>query len=239
MLKLEQLGFQYKNIDGASAQKMSFDLQVNAGEVVSLIGPSGSGKSTLLHLIAGFLQPADGRILVSNREIQNLVPSERPVTIVFQEHNLFPHLDVFTNIALGINPSLKLSRDQQDTVYKALEKLGIGGMEKRKPGQLSGGQKQRVAIARALVREHKILLLDEPFAALGPALREEMIGQVRELVQQQNMAALLVSHQPLDAEQASTRTAFINEGRVIVFDETRKLLTESKHPEVKQYLGTV
>jgi len=239
MLKIEQLMFQYENQPAASTQKMSFNLQVEAGEVLSLIGPSGSGKSTLLHLIAGFIQPSQGRIRVDGQAIQNLVPAQRPVTIVFQEHNLFPHLDVFTNIALGINPSLNLTEDQQDSIYQAVKNLDLQGLQNRKPGQLSGGQKQRVAIARALVRDSKILLLDEPFAALGPALREEMIGLVRELVQKQGIAALLVSHQPKDAELASKRTAFIDRGQVVVVDDTQKLLSDSTNHEVNEYLGTV
>ncbi len=236
MLKLKQLRFSYTQTDGLNSGGMCFDLEVEGGEILSLIGPSGSGKSTLLNLIAGFIQPSAGEILVKDRDIGSLSPAERPVTIVFQEHNLFPHLDVFTNIALGINPSLKLTQEQRSAVNAGLHKMGLGGMEKRKPGQLSGGQRQRVALARALVREHEILLLDEPFTALGPALRKEMIELVRELVERQGMAALLVSHQPQDAELASKRTAFINNGEVAQVDETRKLLTESHLPEVMEYL---
>lgn len=236
MLKLKQLRFSYTQTDGLNSGGMCFDLEVEGGEILSLIGPSGSGKSTLLNLIAGFIQPSAGEILVKDRDIGSLSPAERPVTIVFQEHNLFPHLDVFTNVALGINPSLKLTQEQRSAVNAGLHKMGLGGMEKRKPGQLSGGQRQRVALARALVREHEILLLDEPFTALGPALRKEMIELVRELVERQGMAALLVSHQPQDAELASKRTAFINNGEVAQVDETRKLLTESHLPEVMEYL---
>ncbi|MES9904022.1 MAG: thiamine ABC transporter ATP-binding protein [Sedimenticola sp.] len=236
MLKLKQLRFSYTQTDGLNSGGMCFDLEVEGGEILSLIGPSGSGKSTLLNLIAGFIQPSAGEILVKDRNIGSLSPAERPVTIVFQEHNLFPHLDVFTNVALGINPSLKLTQEQRSAVNAGLHKMGLGGMEKRKPGQLSGGQRQRVALARALVREHEILLLDEPFTALGPALRKEMIELVRELVERQGMAALLVSHQPQDAELASKRTAFINNGEVAQVDETRKLLTESHLPEVMEYL---
>jgi thiamine transport system ATP-binding protein len=158
---------------------------------------------------------------------------------VFQEHNLFPHLDVFTNIALGINPSLKLNQAQQSKIVGALDKLGIAELEKAMPGELSGGQKQRVAIARALVREHGILLLDEPFAALGPALRKEMIELLKSIVETQHMVALLVSHQPADALQASETTAFVYNGRVITQQPTRKLLNESKLSEVNEYLGNL
>ncbi len=236
MLKINALAFSYASKD-RQAEPMLFDLQAKAGEILSLIGPSGSGKSTLLSLIAGFNTAISGKILVDAEEIQNLRPADRPVTIVFQEHNLFPHLDVFTNIALGIEPSLKLSQAQQSKIVQALDKLGITELEKAMPGELSGGQKQRVAIARALVREHSILLLDEPFAALGPAQRKEMIELLKSLVRAQRMVALLVSHQPADALQASEITAFICEGRVIAQQPTRKLLNESNLSEVNEYLG--
>lgn len=239
MLKIRQLEFSYATTDGADMAAMSFELDVAAGEVLSLIGPSGSGKSTLLGLIAGFVSASSGQILVNNHAIQNLPPAQRPVTIVFQEHNLFPHLDLFTNVALGVNPSLKLSEAQTTAVTEALHKLGLDGLQKRLPGQLSGGQRQRVALARALIREREILLLDEPFASLGPALREEMIELVKTLVAKQNMAALLVSHQPADALLASERTAFIDSGRVVAIDQTKKLLNHSTRIEVRKYLGTL
>jgi thiamine transport system ATP-binding protein len=236
MLSIKQLKFSYDTPQPDNS--MCFDLEINTGEVMSLIGPSGSGKSTLLNLIAGFLTASSGVIRVGSDEIQALDPGKRPVTIVFQEHNLFPHLDVFTNVAIGIQPSLKLTAQQQEEVMQALQKLSLEGLHKRKPGQLSGGQKQRVALARALVRKHEILLLDEPFAALGPSLREEMIEQVKQLVQNQNMTALLVSHQPADALLASQRIAFINNGQVIEVETTQHLLNHSEHADIRQYLGT-
>lgn len=236
MLNIEQLTFSYDI--SQQHQPMCFDLEVQSGEVMSLIGPSGSGKTTLLNLLAGFLTPISGIIKLDADEIQTLEPGTRPLTIVFQEHNLFPHLDVFTNVALGIQPSLKLTTRQHDEIMLALQKLSLDGLHKRKPGQLSGGQRQRVVLARALVRKHKILLLDEPFAALGPSLREEMIDQVKALVANQDMAALLVSHQPTDALLASQRTAFINHGQVIAVESTQSLLNESEHADIRRYLGT-
>ena len=236
MLEIEKLCYQFP---GAESEKMQFDLSVSAGEVLSLVGPSGSGKSTLLNLIAGFLEPESGRIRINGEAIEQLPIAQRPVTIVFQQHNLFPHLDLYTNVALGINPSLKLSTEQVQRIEDALDSLGLSGLEKRKPGELSGGQRQRIALARALVRERKVLLLDEAFAALGPAMREELIELVKALVQRKKMAALLVSHQPRDALIASERTAFVDDGRILALQPTRQLLEKPDLVEVRNYLGSI
>jgi len=236
LLRVEALEFGYTD---AAAQRMCFDLTVSAGEVLSLIGPSGSGKSTLLNLIAGFLPASRGRILLDQQPIQDLAVAQRPVSIVFQQHNLFPHLDLYTNVALGVNPSLRLLPAQVEAVREALARLGLAELQRRKPGELSGGQRQRVALARALVRRRKILLLDEAFAALGPAMRSELIELVKVLVREQDMAALLVSHQPNDALIASARTAFICAGRVAALAPTAQLLQQQEPRELREYLGTL
>jgi len=235
MLLIEDLQFGYSS---EPASNMHFDLRVENGEVLSLIGPSGSGKSTLLSLIAGFLSAQRGRIVLDNNELQALPVAERPVSIVFQQHNLFPHLDLYTNVALGINPSLRLLPAQIDAVHDALARLGLANMQQRKPGELSGGQRQRVALARALVRRRKILLLDEAFAALGPAMRAELLELVKTLVEEHDMTALLISHQPSDALIASTRTAFICEGRVSTLAPTAELLASAAPSELRDYLGS-
>lgn len=240
MLKINDLKFTYHD---TSADKrygdmnMQFQLTVNSGEILSIIGPSGSGKTTLLNLIAGFNQAESGKIMVNDKDITQLPVAKRPVTTVFQEHNLFPHLDVYTNIAIGINPSLKLSPDQKQQIHEALENVGLEQYTKRLPAKLSGGQRQRVALARALVRESEILLLDEPLAALGPAMREEIIALIKELVDKKNMTALLVSHQPSDALLASDNCAFIDKGSVLEINKTETLLNNPSHPEIKDYLG--
>lgn len=238
MLSISQLSFAYTDAENNSVMPMTFDLQAERGEILSLIGPSGSGKTSLLNLIAGFTQASAGNILLDDNDIQLLTSAQRPVSMLFQSHNLFPHLDVFTNIALGIRPSLKLSNEEHQAIGEALVTLGLDGFSKRKPGQLSGGQQQRVAIARALVRQHEILLLDEPFAALGPAMRTELIEVLKELVSRRKMIALMVSHQPSDALLASKRTAFIDNGRVISIQETADLLNDRHRKEILNYMGT-
>ncbi|MCP4493772.1 MAG: ATP-binding cassette domain-containing protein [Gammaproteobacteria bacterium] len=235
MLSIDQLTFSY----GDAYETMCFSLQVRRGEILSIIGPSGSGKSTLLSLIAGFNQGQSGEVSLDGTSLGHLNPSQRPLSMVFQSHNLFPHLDVFTNIALGIKTSLKLNNNAAERVEQAINTLGLQGLQKRKPQQLSGGQQQRVAIARALVRQHPLLLLDEPFAALGPALRAELIEVLCELVTRNNMMALMVSHQPADAMLASERTAFIGGGRVIALAATEQILHNSSLDDIQNYLGSV
>ncbi|KAG1663498.1 Thiamine import ATP-binding protein ThiQ [Nymphon striatum] len=206
---------------------MDFSIDVEAGEILSIIGPSGSGKTTLLNLIAGFNTPSAGKIIVDGIDITTLKIPQRPVTTVFQDNNLFPHLDVFTNIAIGIQPSLKLNKTEKQEINSALENVGLSNLHKRFPKELSGGQRQRVALARALVRKQSVLLLDEPLAALGPAMKDEIIDLLKALVEEQNMAALLISHQPSDAFRASKRTAFINSGRVHRVGNTEEVLGDS------------
>ena len=236
MLLIEGLEFAY---DIAPAAPMRFELEVADGEVLSLIGPSGSGKSTLLNLVAGFLPVRSGRILIDEVAIERLAVAERPVSIVFQQHNLFPHLDLYTNVALGVEPSLRLDSAQVEAVRDALARLGLEQLQGRKPGELSGGQRQRAALARALVRKRKILLLDEAFAALGPAMRAELIELVKELVREQGMVGLLVSHQPRDALIASARTAFICDGQVAASAATAELLEKTELPKLRNYLGSM
>lgn len=253
MLQIDKLSFSFapdkKDRSQSESDKalekpqMEFSLEVEAGEILSVIGSSGSGKTTLLNLIAGFLKPISGKVLVNDRDISQLEISQRPVTTVFQENNLFPHLDVFTNVALGIQPSLKLKDNETQEIHDALKNVGLADLTKRQPKELSGGQRQRVALARALVRKHSILLLDEPLAALGPAMRDEIIDLLKELVETNKMSALLISHQPEDALRASERTAFIDDGKILIIEDSKRLLNNDLNsanlPQVKQYLGTL
>lgn len=230
MLTIDKLKFAY---EGSSFE---FDLAVDTGSFVVILGPSGAGKSTLLDLIAGFIEPISGSIVLNGVELTGVPPADRPVSMVFQENNLFNHLDVFTNVALGASPTLKLSPQDRANIARALDRVGLAGKEKRLPGELSGGQRQRVALARMLVRDKPLLLLDEPFAALGPALRAEMLDLVIQLQQEKNLTVLLVSHQPEDARQAASHTAFLNKGKIEEFDTTEKFFARKDSAALTDYL---
>jgi thiamine transport system ATP-binding protein len=178
------------------------DLAAPQGAVCALLGPSGAGKSTLLLALAGFLPLAAGRLAAAGRDLAGLAPAQRPLTLLFQDNNLFPDLTVAQNVGLGLRPDLRLSQDQRGQVANALAEVGLAGMEARKPEALSGGQRQRAALARALLRDRPVLLLDEPFAALGPAMRAEMLSLTLRIARRRGATVLMVSHDPADATRA-------------------------------------
>jgi thiamine transport system ATP-binding protein len=190
------------------------DISVAGGGIIAVIGPSGGGKSTLLSTIAGFVRPDRGRVIWDGQDLSGLAPGERPVSIIFQDNNLFAHLSAFENVALGLRPSLRLRPAEQERVAWALKRVGLDGLGGRKPAALSGGQQSRVALARALLQERPLLLLDEPFAALGPALRAEMLDLVAELARDMGQTILMVTHDPADAVRISQRSIFVNHGLV-------------------------
>ena len=207
---LDEVAFSHRG----EAPLMRFDAQVPSGALCLVTGPSGSGKSTLLALVAGFETPSAGRIVIGEEDWTGREPGERPVTVVFQEHNLFPHLDVATNVVLGIGPRRRVTPDDRERTEDALARVGLGGKGGRLPGELSGGERQRAALARAVLRDQPVLLLDEPFAALGPALRSEMLELVASVAAERSATVLLVTHQPLDAQSVATYALFLNEGTV-------------------------
>jgi thiamine transport system ATP-binding protein len=231
MLEMEDVRFRYEDMT------MQFDLRVEAGECLALIGPSGAGKSTLLALIAGFERPASGVIRIEGQDMAGLAPARRPVTSLFQEHNLFPHLSLADNIGLGLDPGLKLDAPARAKVAQALAQVGLAGFEDRRPGQLSGGERQRAALARSLVRNKPLLLLDEPFAALGPAQRREMLDLVNALARGRGFTVLFVSHQPEDAKHAAGRTIFIEAGRILADGPSEQLFAAPGAP-LAAYLGS-
>lgn len=218
MLTLTDVTWLYQHLP------MRFTLNVQRGELIAVLGPSGAGKSTLLNLIAGFLEPVSGSILIDGQPHSATPPSRRPVSMLFQENNLFSHLTIEQNIALGMQPSLKLNAVQKQKLAAIAEQMGIAPLLSRLPGALSGGQRQRAALARCLVREQPLLLLDEPFSALDPALRQEMLALVGEVCRRQQLTLLMVSHSVEDAARIAPRSLVVAEGRIAWDGATDALL---------------
>jgi thiamine transport system ATP-binding protein len=216
--------------------RLTADWSAAAGQRIAIMGPSGAGKSTLLSMIAGFLAPTSGRVLWQGQDLVALPPGERPVTILFQDQNLFPHLTVAQNLGLGLRPDLRLSPANLARIDTALARVGLEGLGPRRPAQLSGGQASRAALARALLRARPILLLDEPFAALGPALRSDMLDLVREVADETKALVVMVTHDPQDALALGGMTAFVANGIVQPPVSTPELLSNPP-PDVQDYLG--
>jgi thiamine transport system ATP-binding protein len=194
--------------------KFLFNLQLKAGECIAISGESGAGKSTLLNLIAGFTPADSGSLHWHNTELSRLLPAQRPITTLFQDHNLFSHLNVIDNLGLGINPSLKLTTSDRERLRKTLDLLGLAGFEQRLPAQLSGGQAQRVALARSLLRNKPILLLDEPYSSLDEATRHNMLGLTKEVIADKQLCALIVTHNRQDARALGAKTLLLSNGKL-------------------------
>lgn len=229
-LTLADIAFSY---DGT---EFLFDLAVAPGQIVAIAGPSGSGKSTLLNLVAGFERPSRGKISAGGEDITALPPDKRPVSMLFQENNLFAHLNVEDNVLLGVASNLKPSPSQRQAAGAALERTGLKGKELRLPSELSGGERQRVALARALIRRRPILLLDEPFASLGPALRHQMLDLVRSLQRETGMTILFVSHHPEDVRGFASTYIFLSGGTIAATGSADSMNAEDAPDIVRAYL---
>ncbi|RJE79431.1 ATP-binding cassette domain-containing protein [Paracoccus sp. JM45] len=212
------------------------NMTLPTGGRFAVIGASGSGKSTLLSLIGGFLAPDQGRILWDGQDITRMAAGNRPISTLFQHHNLFPHLNVKQNVGMGLRPDLRLDHDQQTRVAQVLDQVGLAGTADRKPAALSGGQQSRVALARVLLRARPVLLLDEPFAALGPALKAEMLGLLADIADDTNATVLMVTHDPQDARVFSPQTILVEDGRAHPPQETAPLL-DNPPAGLRAYLG--
>lgn len=189
---------------------LSADFEVNPG-LTAVIGPSGAGKSTLLSAVAGFLVPQIGVLRWNSVDMAGHSPAQRPVAMLFQDHNLFPHLTLAQNVGLGLAPRLRLTPDQAKAVQSALGDVGLGDLADRKPGEVSGGQQSRAALARVLVQDRPVVCLDEPFSALGPGQREEMLTLVAKVLT--GRTVLLVTHDPEEARSAAEMAIFVSDGR--------------------------
>lgn len=212
------------------------DLRIKTGARVAVIGPSGSGKSTLLSLVSGFLLPDHGMVAWNHQDLSVLPPGKRPVSVLFQDQNLFPHLTVAQNVGMGLRPDLRLDGAQKQAVEVALDRVGLAGMGARRPAQLSGGQQSRVALARVLLRARPILLLDEPFGALGPALKSEMLTLLAQIAEDTGATVLMVTHDPDDARTFAPLTVLVEGGRAAPPAPTGPLL-DNPPPGLQAYLG--
>lgn len=218
------------------AFQLCANLKLAQGGVTALMGASGSGKSTLLSVAAGFLPPSTGAVRVDGQDVTALAPGQRPISMLFQDNNLFPHLTVLQNVGLGIRPDLRLSADQRRDREAMLDRVGLATLGDRRPRDLSGGQQSRAALARALLSARHWMLLDEPFAALGPALRRDMMALLRETTRAQGISVLMVTHDPVDAQSGSDHTAILADGTVAAPQPTAALFADPP-PALRAYLG--
>jgi len=191
-----------------------FELQASTHSVNAILGKSGSGKSTLMNLIAGFLQPQSGDILWCGKSLLELTPDRRPVTSLFQSHNLFPHLTVKQNVGLGLHPGLKLNSDEHRQLLQVLDRVGLPGQANKRPAELSGGERQRVALARCLLRQRPILILDEPFNALDTETRHGMIDLTLDVIKLYRPCVFMVTHDPRDADALGADIVEIRNNRL-------------------------
>jgi len=209
---------------------ISANLSLESDKIYAIIGPSGAGKSTFLNLISGFSEISSGSILWNEQEISGLPPSKRNISILFQDNNLFPHLSVWRNLALAVSHWPKISNYDEGKLRSVISEVGIQGLESRKPSQLSGGQQSRVALARVLLQRNKILLLDEPFAALGPSLKDQMLELIEKIAKKRGLLVLMVTHDPADANKIASQTIVVKNNKVHPPLDTNKALDPINGP---------
>ncbi len=212
-------------------------LEARDGEFLTLLGPSGCGKTTTLRMIAGFDRPEGGEILFDGTRMNEVPPYERGIGIVFQDYALFPHMTVFKNVAFGLEMRRVPRKEIEGRVKRALELVGLRGMENRYPEQLSGGQQQRVALARALVVEPEVLLLDEPLSNLDAKIREKLRGEVRRIQRELGITTIYVTHDQEEAMAISDRIALMNVGTVEQVGTPLELYYHPKTEFVARFLG--
>jgi putative spermidine/putrescine transport system ATP-binding protein len=214
-----------------------FDLDVKSGEFVTLLGPSGSGKTTILMILAGFVRPNAGSIKVGEEEIVAMPPHKRNVGMVFQNYALFPHMDVFQNVAFPLRQRAVGAAEIASRVREALGLVQLGEYAERRVDQLSGGQRQRVALARAIVFEPRILLMDEPLSALDKKLRERMQIEIRHLHERLGMTTIYVTHDQREAITMSDRVAVMNAGKIAQLDTPKGLYARPRTRFVAEFIG--
>ena len=235
LLRLE--GVSKRFADTAAVDNLSLDIFER--EFFALLGPSGSGKTTLLRLLAGFERPDSGKILLDGEDIAGVPPYRRPVNMMFQNYALFPHLNVASNIAFGLRQERMPRREIRQRVAELLALVKLEGLERRRPHQLSGGQRQRVALARSLAKRPKVLLLDEPLAALDRKLREQTQFELAKLQEQLGTTFVIVTHDQQEAMTMAHRMAVMDNGRVIQVAPPSEVYEQPASRWVADFIGDV
>jgi len=215
----------------------SVDLDIDDGEFFALLGPSGCGKTTTLRMIAGLEIPSSGSLQIFGDEVGSLPPNKRPVNTVFQNYALFPHMSVADNVAFGLRMRKVDKSEIADRVQQAIALVRMSGMENRRPSQLSGGQQQRVALARALVNRPKVLLLDEPLAALDLKLRQEMQFELKQLQREVGITFVFVTHDQEEALALSDRIGVMNDGRLLQVGTPEEMYDAPADRFVADFIG--
>ncbi|MFD9942755.1 ABC transporter ATP-binding protein [Nonomuraea sp. NPDC059023] len=212
-------------------------LHVAAGEFMTLLGSSGSGKSTLLNVVAGFTEPTSGSVLVDGADITGVPPHRRELGMVFQHYALFPHMNVFENVAFPLRRRKVRGAELRRRVRDALEVVELGALGERRPSQLSGGQQQRVALARAIVFRPRVLLMDEPLGALDKRLREQLQLEIKRLHRELGITFVFVTHDQEEALTMSDRVALLREGRIVQVGTPQELYERPASRYVAEFLG--
>jgi thiamine transport system ATP-binding protein len=217
--------------------RLTADFEIERGSLISIVGPSGAGKSTILNALAGFIPLTSGVIKWNGSDITKLDPGLRPLSILFQDYNLFSHLTVKDNIAIGLRPNLKLDDLETEMVNSVIEEVGLSKFKFIKPFQLSGGQRTRVSLARSIVRSKPILLLDEAFSGLGPALRSEMIKLIKDKSIKEGITLIMVSHHIKDAIELDQKVIFVNDGETMKPTNV-SIFINSLDENIRDYIGS-
>ena len=222
---------------GGTTALSSCSLEIGSGEFVSLLGPSGCGKTTLLRIIGGFLEPDEGEVLVGDERMDGRPPNKRPVNTVFQSYALFPHKNVYENVAFPLEVAKVAPAERKERVREMLGLVRLGGFEERGVGELSGGQAQRVALARALVGDPEVLLLDEPLAALDLKLRKTMQLELRRIHDRLGTTFVYVTHDQEEALTMSDRIVLMNEGRIVQVGDPRSIYDRPVDAFASDFIG--
>ncbi|MCW0236276.1 MAG: ABC transporter ATP-binding protein [Ferrovibrio sp.] len=222
---------------GATQALDAITLRVEPGELIALLGPSGCGKTTLLQIIAGFLQPSTGEVLLDGYRVEHIPANRRRIGMVFQNYALFPHLNVFENVAYGLKARKKPAPAVKAKVAEMLALVKMGHLADRLPGQLSGGQQQRVALARALAIEPGLVLLDEPFSALDKNLRLDMQIEIKSLLKGYGVTSIMVTHDQEEALSMADRIVVMNRGRIEQVGTPDALYDRPATLFVNQFIG--